>query len=74
MDDKPISVKREELKSKLLYIVNSETLPAILMVDIFSKVTEAVSQLAEYQAKKEIAEWNSHVESIENDTGDSNEQ
>lgn len=60
--EKPISVKRKELKEKLIDLANNETLPAILMVDIFSQVTEAVCRMAEYQEKKETAEWNKFLE------------
>lgn len=61
--DKPISVKRKELSEKLIAIANSETLPAILMVDIFQQVTDAVSRMAEYQSKKEEAEYNAWLSS-----------
>lgn len=70
--DKPISIKRKELSEKLIAIANSETLPAILMVDIFQQVTEAVSRMAEYQSKKEEAEYNAWLNS-EHSKGDLNE-
>ena len=63
--EKPISVKRDELKHKLLDIINNETLPAILMLDIFSQAYDGLVQLAEYQEKKEKAEWNAYIESSE---------
>ena len=63
--EKPISIKRRELAKKLLDIANSEDIPAIMMVDIFSQVTDAVSKMAEYQSRKEEAEWNNYLNSIE---------
>ena len=59
--EKPIAVKRKELKEKLIDLANNETLPAILMADIFAQVAEAVAQMAEYQEKKELAEWNAYI-------------
>ncbi len=64
--EKPISVKRKELKEKLIDLANNETLPAILMTDIFAQVAEAVARMAEYQEKKEMAEWNSYLEKGDN--------
>ena len=61
--EKPVSVKRKELSEKLIAIANSETLPAILMVDIFQQVTDAVSRMAEFQSKKEEAEYNAWLNS-----------
>ena len=63
--DKPISIKRRELSEKLINIANTEALPAILMVDIFQQVTEAVSRMAEYQSKKEEAEMEGYMEKKE---------
>lgn len=63
--EKPISIKRRELAKKLLDIANLEDIPAIMMVDIFSQVTDAVSKMAEYQSRKEEAEWNNYLNSIE---------
>lgn len=60
--EKPIAIKRKELKEALINIANNCELPAILMVDIFAHVTEAVSNMAEYQEKKETAEWNKFLE------------
>jgi hypothetical protein len=68
--EKPVSVKRKELTEKLLNIANNEDLPAILMVDIFNQVAMAVAQMAEYQEKKEMAEWNSYLERAESDEQD----
>lgn len=59
--EKPVSIKRKELSQKLLDIANNEDLPAILMVDIFAQVTDAVSRMAEFQSKKEEAEWNAYL-------------
>lgn len=61
--EKPVSIKRKELSQKLLDIANNEDLPAILMVDIFAQVADAVSRMAEFQSKKEEAEYNEWLQS-----------
>lgn len=68
--EKPIAVKRKELKEKLIDLANNETLPAILMTDIFAQVAEAVAHMAEYQEKKEMAEWNAFLERAESNEQD----
>ena len=62
--NKPITIKRDELRSSLVTIINHTDLPAVLMIDILDDLRETLKNLQYQQEDAERKEWQKQNQKI----------
>lgn len=71
MNNKPLSVAKEEFKSSLIELVNGSNLPPCLVEEVMGGIFMEVKTLAKNQYDKDFKEWqDSHVEKVEGEVVD----
>lgn len=71
MNNKPLSVAKEEFKSSLIELVNNSNLPPCLVEEIMGGIFMEVKTLAKNQYDKDLEEWqDSQTEKVEGEIVD----
>ncbi len=66
MNNKPLSVAKEEFKSSLINLVNNSDLPPCLVEEVMGGIFMEVKTLAKQQYDKDLKEWqDSQLEKVE---------